>query len=150
MTIQILYLLTICFKNVRVVKPLSSHASSSELYCICDGYIGHIPNELNKTIKTLLDKKDIKLNIFKEIPKNLIDQIILISDVLVHKQIESIKRSLYLRHHYYYNYDLQNDLSDIKEEKCNQWIEINKMKNIDDKFKLIRNNRLLKEKLINE
>lgn len=137
LSIQILYLLSLCFETVKVVKPLSSHASSSEIFCICYNYNGNIQDAINKNIKSILTKKDITLNIFETIPENFIEQIVHISDVLVVKQINSIKRSLYLRHYYYYDYDLQNSLSDTKEEKCIQWMEINKMKSISNKFKLI-------------
>lgn len=137
LTIQILYLLTICFNEVRVIKPLSSHTSSSELFCICYCYHGTLTDNINKNIATILNKKDIKLNIFETIPEYFINQVVQISDVLVDKQINSIKKSLYLRHHYYYDYELQNSLSEIKEEKCIQWIELNKMKQMNEQLKIV-------------
>lgn len=136
-TINILYLLAIIFKNVKIVKPMSSHASSSEIYCICRDYNVQLTPEIVKNIKIILDKKDINLNIFTTIPNSFINEIVHISDTLTQKQIESIKRSLYLRNYYYYDYELQNNISDVKEEKCEHWININKLKIINDQYKLI-------------
>lgn len=137
LSLEMLYLLTQCFGNVDVIKPLSSHASSSEIYCVCYDYNKQISPEINNIIEQILTHQNINFHIFDSLPENFVNQIIHISNILTNKQIESIKRSLYLRHHYYYNYDLQNELSIIKEDKCNQWIELNKMKSIYDKYKII-------------
>ena len=141
MTISILYLLSGIFENIKLVKPTSSHPGSSEVYCICKNYYGF--NSINKNLKDRLYKLYLNYNVDNSIfPLEMIDQpfidsLIKISNSLSDKQIDSIKRSLYLRDIYYYDYDIQNELSVKKEEHTIKWIQENNIKHIKNSDKII-------------
>lgn len=137
-TITIIYLLTVLFKEVKIVKPTTSHLSSSEVYCVATGYCG-----FNKIDHTLIEKMesvylDFNNDIFEkeQIKDNFIKELQNISTSLSNNQILAIKRSLYLRNLYYYDYDIQNDLTRSKEYFIETWIEKNKIIPIKDQDKI--------------
>ena len=141
MTISILYLLYNFFDKVSLTKPASSHPASSEIYCVCKTYRGFhsIPNNIKNKLHKLYVNYDVNNSIFptETINEIFVDKMVKFSKLLSEKQIDSIKRSLYLRNIYYYDYDIQNELSIQKEESVNKWILINNVKQIKQNDKIV-------------
>ncbi|AYV82123.1 MAG: FtsJ-like methyltransferase [Homavirus sp.] len=126
-TISTIYLLTLVFAEVNIVKPLTSHPSSSEVYMICNNYIGydHIPSSIKHNLTYILNNFNINSSIFPEklIPESFINQLYQCSDMFVSKQIDSICRSLYYRYNYYDNYDNQIMISENREICVDKWLQ---------------------------
>lgn len=137
--ISLLYLLSGIFSNVKLVKPITSYQDNSEVYCVCNTYHGF--NSIEQNIKDKLYQLyinyDVNGSIFDIINPNFMNNLSKISDSLSDKQINSIKRSLYLRDIYYHDYDIQNELSVEKEECNNKWINENNIKKIKELDKII-------------
>jgi 23S rRNA U2552 (ribose-2'-O)-methylase RlmE/FtsJ len=140
MTLSMLFLLYNSFNNVRIVKPSSSHSSSSEIYCICKKYCGIslINDNIKNKMAVLYNNYTVTDSIYNDndIDGAFIDSITKISEKLCLKQISSIERSLYLRNVYYYDYDIQNNISIEKEEYYNNWIIENKIECIENNLKI--------------
>ncbi|QKF93742.1 ribosomal RNA methyltransferase domain [Fadolivirus algeromassiliense] len=141
MTISILYLLTFLFEKVKLIKPMTSHDSSSEIYCLCKKYIGYdsIDNILKNRLDYILNNYNTKYTIFDigDINNDFIKEITEFSTIFVNKQINSIKRSLYLRNIYYYDIDLQNDISVLKDDCNRHWAEMFNIKPLNDNHKIL-------------
>lgn len=123
-TVSMLFLIVMLFKEVTIIKPVTSHPSSSEIYIICKGYYGNkfISDDLYDKLLWILNNFDHNLCIFDEIPESFIEQVIKCSRLFSELQKDSIKRSLYYRNYYYYNYDVQEEVSLIREKCCRDWI----------------------------
>jgi len=131
-TISLLYLFTNLFKDVIISKPMTSHTSSSEVYCICKDYCGfnNIDKDIRNRLLLIFNNYNVTCDI---IPKDemysaFFKELEYISNKLADRQILSIKKSLYLRHTYFFDYDVQKELSDLKEEFIEKWIEDNHIK----------------------
>ena len=126
-TVSFMYLLTMLFKELKIIKPHTSNSSSSEVYILCCDYIGfnHIPQNIKDRLNYCMDHFDVTNSIFPEklINNDFINELKVMSTLFCHRQIESIKRSLYYRYNYYQNIDLQNDLSLEKEKHVSRWFE---------------------------
>jgi hypothetical protein len=140
-TISLLYLLVTLFNSVKIVKPKSSHPSSSEVYVICDGYYGYesIPILICKKMIFLLSNFDINNPIFslEQIDSNFIEELITCSKYFSSQQEKSIERSLYYRYVYYYDYLVQDRLSDLRNIAVDNWIKDCNIKTISNKDKII-------------
>ena len=119
MIISILYLLVNIFNEVNLIKPSTSELNSSEIYCVCKGYIGYenINLKIKNRMKKLLKNYDANNSIFPidQIEKKFIDQLILISKLFVDRQINSIKNILCLRNIYYDDYEIQKQITELKD-----------------------------------
>lgn len=140
MTISIIRLLTCVFDQVKVVKPVTSHPSSSEVYLICTGYKGC---ELDTRLWYLLNNYDISNSIVPTITKTYINDLVNCSRYFADQQIASIKRSLFFRHHLYVNTDYILDISRERFQKEEEWIELCQMKPLDQK--LINDKKIYKK-----
>ena len=144
-SISTIYLLTTVFSEVNIVKPLTSHPGSSEVYIICKNYTGYdcIPQQIKNTISYILNNFNINCSIFpqKYIPDDFIDKLYECSDKFVSAQIAYICRSLYYRYKYYNDYDNQQNLSYCREYMINKWLDICNIK------PLMNNDTLLKRKI---
>ena len=136
-SISMVYLMTQCFNNVRIVKPETSRPANSEIYIVGIDYKKNL-NLLQ--IEALLDiMKYIRpLNteagspaIFRknDIPQTFVDKIVRIQSALVRSQIKQIERNLALFEKYtqeeYRGNDRQikKDLGPLREATAKEWIE---------------------------
>jgi len=141
MTISILYLLVKSFAIVKLVKPISCHADNSEIYCICKSYNGidTINHDILIKLDELYNKFDGSDSIYQlnTIDIAFINSLTKASESLTEFCIEAIKKCLYLRDHYYHDYDLQKLITKYKEECINKWINDTQIKEIKQEDKLI-------------
>jgi hypothetical protein len=127
MTISILYLLIKSFANVNIVKPNTSYADSSEVYCVCKSYNGieSINRNILNKLDMLYDNYDTNDSIsdLGIINMNFIDSLFEASNTLSEVQILAIKKVLYLRDNYYKDYDIQTSITEYKETCCTDWLK---------------------------
>jgi hypothetical protein len=139
--ISTIYLLTRFFKTVKMVKPTSSSLNSSELFCICKNYTGYenidmtvknrLNNQLNKASQT--DQSvEITVN------KTFFDNIVKINELFVDKQINFINELLFFRKHYYCDYDLQKNVTSMKDNFISNWCLENDIKPISREKKILK------------
>lgn len=139
-TVSGLYLMTLVFDNIRIVKPISSSLGSSEVFVVCFNYVGceNIPQVLFERLCNMLDNFDPNMSIFpvETIPTEFIDRLYDIVDSMANNQMRSIKRSLCMRERYYQNVLLQNEITHERERISNEWLEGIKMRTINPSDKI--------------
>ena len=85
-TIQLIYILFICYKKINIFKPITSRLSNSEKYIVCEGFLGY-----NEEIVTEMEKNYEKGDIIIDIPQTFIKEILEYNDNFVGFQINTIK-----------------------------------------------------------
>ena len=137
-TLAILYILSIVFDDVQIIKPTTSHTGSSEVYCLAKGYHGY--NSISSDIKSKLTDVflDFRIELLNKntMNKTFLQNIENISKELSERQILSIKRSLFLRDVYFYDYDIQREISDTRESFTKFWIKSTNILPINDNDKI--------------
>lgn len=104
-TIQLIYILKLCYKEVSFIKPLTSRQTNSEKYIVCKGY------KKNQLIINLMkifweNKKDIYIFIPNEFYKIIYEY----NFKFVNNQIDCIENTLNK------NFD-----ENLKKKKCIEW-----------------------------
>ncbi len=84
-TIQLLYILYICYHKINIYKPITSRLSNSEKYIICEGFSG-----CNRDIIELM-YKNYNGDIIIDVPENFINEILDYNDIFVEQQIRTIR-----------------------------------------------------------
>lgn len=135
--VSIISLLAHCFE-VKIVKPSISY--NSEAYCICKNYTGYdsineiTRQNLKNNFENFDSNNDIGNSNTSLAPSFIKDEHH--NNALIDKQIKSIKRNMMFRDIFYDDYDVQNELSIIKEKCITKWINNNKIMPIHDNKKL--------------
>jgi 23S rRNA U2552 (ribose-2'-O)-methylase RlmE/FtsJ len=141
-TVSLLYLLTCLFEKLTVIKPITSHPSSSEVYITGVNYKGAntlSENEWNNLFAHLSDFNiDRSLIAEKDIPKQFVDDLVKCSQLFTKKQIDSIQRSMYYRFSLYSDIDRHQELSDKKNEAEQFWIDKFNLEKLDDNHRKIK------------
>jgi 23S rRNA U2552 (ribose-2'-O)-methylase RlmE/FtsJ len=93
-SIEMIYILYMCYDEVILFKPYTSRIANSEKYLICRGFNGVSKDFLNNLYQVLEKwNKDTSLTInqlFDEIPTEFIKQVININKKIVYEQIKVI------------------------------------------------------------
>lgn len=141
-TISMLFLLTHLFQDISIVKPTASHPSSSEVYCILKKYIGlyKIPKNIYDNLIFLYNNDKYDIFNLEQIDKDFIKEIVNISTNLCNRQIKSIQRSINLRYVYYDNIDVQTEISSMREEIINKWLQDTKITKLPHENALFKKN----------
>lgn len=103
-SIHLLYLLTLCYKDVYVYKPLTSRPTNSEKYIICKYFTceDKLKNMFLEKIRelSLLFNKSHSIyksfTVFKTIPDDFIENIYKINTNIVNRQCEFLKFAIHL------------------------------------------------------
>jgi hypothetical protein len=140
-TISLFCLLTNIFDTVKIIKPVTSNSSNSEVYVLCTGYFGwdFIEIETQERLFELFKNFDINSSIvpYEIISLNFIKDIEQCSKLFVNGQIKSINRSLWLYNKYYTDHHLQERISEIRNNVTEIWMTKNKLKPLDPRDKLL-------------
>lgn len=141
-TISYLYLLTMVFSTVNIVKPLTSHPSSSEVYIVCKDYVGYggIPFNIKNMLYHILNNFNVNYSIFPQsnIPDDFINELYQCSSIFVENQIKSICRTLYYRYKYYVDYDNQDIISENREKSIEKWLDKYYMRDLNPRDSLMQ------------
>ena len=85
-TIQLIYLLYLCYDTITFFKPITSRLSNSEKYIICNGYKG-CENYILQILEKSFNNCE---NFIIDVPEQFINEIIKYNKIFVEKQIKSI------------------------------------------------------------
>ena len=85
-TIQLLYILYICYKEINIFKPITSRLSNSEKYIVCSSF-----NGCNLEIIKEMEKNYESGNINIDVPETFIKEIFNYNDKFVDCQIMTIR-----------------------------------------------------------
>jgi len=90
-TLQLLYILRLCYNEVYINKPVTSRSTNSEKYIICKGY------KRNNNILLLLRKYCYLINDFCiDIPDSFIKEINDYNNIFINMQINNIENIISL------------------------------------------------------
>jgi 23S rRNA U2552 (ribose-2'-O)-methylase RlmE/FtsJ len=103
-SIHLIYLLSLCYKEVYIYKPKTSRPTNSEKYIVCKYFNLSIENKerflsqlkyLSNSIK-IQASKFISFTLFEKIPNEFIEEIKKCNDVLLKKQCEHLEKAILL------------------------------------------------------
>jgi len=105
-TVEMIYLLNLLYKEVIIYKPYTSRIANSEKYLICIGFKGVNNSLIDKLLFILAEWNNANLNgktfnrlfIFEEIPLGFIDELKRINKIIVSKQITVINNIMHIYH----------------------------------------------------
>jgi len=103
-TVEMIYLLNLLYKEVIIYKPYTSRIANSEKYLICIGFKGVNNSLIDKLLFILAEWNNANLNgktfnrlfIFEEIPLGFIDELKRINKIIVSKQITVINNIMHI------------------------------------------------------
>jgi len=104
-TVEMIYLLNLLYKEVIIYKPFTSRVANSEKYLICTGFNGINKCLLDKLLSILVDWNKANLSgqtfnrLFTEIPDYFIEEIKRINNIIVSKQIDIINKIMHIYQH---------------------------------------------------
>lgn len=84
-TIQLIYILFICYQKINIFKPITSRLSNSEKYIVCDGFLG-CNMDIIKTMKKNYEKSEMII----QVPETFIKEILEYNDKFITLQIKTI------------------------------------------------------------
>lgn len=128
-TIDILYILSIFYNKVYIIKPNTSRYANSERYIVCKFFKGGIDESFLKNLSYIFEQLNTEKNICRflniEVPYILTNKIEEINAIIGQQQLENILLTLNI---------LDNNKSDKLEflkknniQKCIQWCSKNKL-----------------------
>ena len=103
-TVEMMYLLNLLYKEVVIYKPFTSRIANSEKYLICIGFKGVDNVLIDKLLFILAEWNKANLNgktfnrLFTEIPTNFIDELKRINKIIVSNQINVINDIMHIYH----------------------------------------------------
>lgn len=123
-TVEMLYLLYICYENITIYKPYTSRIANSEKYIVCNNFTG-IDETFLMGLFNILNEWNVNPNktinqLFENIPNSFIEKIKSLNVILIDNQIQSI-----------------NNIFNIISNKKNLNIEW-KRSNLEEQFKNAR------------
>lgn len=132
LSLSILYIYTIYFEKVHIIKPSSGNLGNSEVYIIGINKKYHLSENNKKVLFDVLENVDMDKTLFHDFNDSFIDEIQNLSNMFISLQEEYLNRSYY----YYdnpkaYEKDKYDYISDAKEKYAKKWISDNKFKLID-------------------
>lgn len=97
-SIKILYILTIFFEEVLIIKPLSSRPANSEKYLLCRNYIMNNEdyNKFNELFKKIILSKDLRLLENENAPYRFLKHITNYNKYYTDRQIRYINKTIEL------------------------------------------------------
>jgi len=138
-TISYLYLLACVFKQVHILKPVSSKSANSEVYVLCKNYTNNLTqSQLNKLLNIMryiriLNTENGSPAIFKQadIPVSFINNLLQIVKELTAQQITGIDNMID-----YYTKKRQTTREN-RQKICQEWIQKNKVTVLNNTKKII-------------
>jgi hypothetical protein len=149
-SISLLYLMSCCFKQLRIVKPETSRPGNSETYVVGTEYKKNLTMlQINRLLSVmnyirLLNTEAGSPALFrkKDIPADFVEKIIKIETQLTKTQSSHINRNLELFDKYKdvpYQ-QVRRDLSMIREKAADEWIKKTGIKLLDSRNKIAQIN----------
>lgn len=127
-SIQLLYILYLCYDEIYIHKPFMSRNSNSEKYIVCKGY------KVNSNVIELLKNDYDKINSFYiDIPESFIENIREYNEYYVTKQINTIN---FIVDNIQKKLSISKNPTDLQIKKAKEWCSIYKLP-LNNKCKLL-------------
>lgn len=135
LSLSILYIYTMYFEKIHIIKPSAGSLANSEVYIIGLNKKEHLSEYNREILFNVLENINMDKSLFDSFPKLFIDEINEISKTFIKLQEDFLEKSFY----YYDNPDIlekhKNELfNDAKMKYVNKWIDDNDFKLIEDKL----------------
>jgi hypothetical protein len=132
LSLSILYIYTMYFEKIHIIKPSSGSLANSEVYIIGINKKYHLSENNKKVLFDVLENIDMDKSLFINFSDNFIEEIGELSNMFIHLQEEYLNRSYY----YYdnpkiFDKDKFDYMFDAKEKYAKKWITDNDFKLID-------------------
>ena len=133
LSLSILYIYTLYFEKIHIIKPSSGNLGNSEVYIIGINKKYHLSENNKKILFDVLENVDMNKTLFNNYSYKFIDEIKNLSNMFINLQEEYLNRTYY----YYDNpkifeKDKYDYIIDAKKKYAKIWIS-------DNNFKLIQN-----------
>jgi hypothetical protein len=131
LSLSILYIYTIYFEKIHIIKPSSGSLANSEVYIIGINKKYHLSENNKKVLFDVLENIDMDKSLFNNFSDKFIEEIAELSNMFIRLQEEYINRSyFYYDNPKIFEKDKYDYMRDAKEKYAKKWI-------IDNDFKLI-------------
>lgn len=134
LSISILYIYTMYFEKIHIIKPSAGSLANSEVYIIGLNKKEHLSEHNKKILFNILENIDMEKSLFDSFPDLFIDEINKIVKCFIKIQDDFLQKSFY----YYDNSKiLEKDNEKFYNKKMkyvNKWINNNNFKLIEDKI----------------
>ena len=138
-SIHLIYLLSLCYKEVYIYKPKTSRPTNSEKYIICKYFNLSIENKekylcqlkyLSNNIK-LSTCKFISFTLFESIPEKFIKEIKKCNDLLLKNQCDHLEKAILLCQDESFITQYENQLQESFEKRREIFHEWERLYNLD-------------------
>jgi hypothetical protein len=132
LSLSILYIYTIYFEKIYVIKPASGSLANSEVYIIGINKKYHLSENNKKVLFDVLEKIDMDKSLFHNFPDKFIEEIAKLSNMFIKLQEEYLNRSyFYYDNPKIFEKDKFDYMYDAKQKYAKKWITDNNFKTID-------------------
>ena len=136
-TISLLYLLSLYYKELNIIKPHTSRCANSEKYSCCDFIDCELSSSITDKLYNIIKNNNSK-NFIKEVsilPSiNFLKDLYKINTYFTNRQVEFISRTISFCIHYSKNYNnhIFNNIKEKQISKAKEWckkykIEVNNL-----------------------
>ena len=132
LSLSILYIYTMYFEKIHVIKPSSGSLANSEVYIIGINKKNHLSENNKKVLFDVLEKIDIDKSLFNNFPDKFIEEMAELSNMFISLQEEYLNRSyFYYDNPKIFDKDKFDYMYDAKQKYAQKWITDNNLKLID-------------------
>jgi cap2 methyltransferase len=146
-SVALVYLMSCCFKQVRIVKPETSRPANSEIYIVGLGYQKNLSQLQFEALYNIMeyirylntDAGSPAIFLQSDVPKSFVDKLIRIESALAKLQMQFIERNLELFERYQEVpfSQIQRELAPIRERAAEEWIKKMGVKVLDSRHHLM-------------
>lgn len=151
-TVSIFYILSCIFDEFKIVKPSTCHSTNSDIFVICKNYYGweYINESLQNRLFYFLNNFSHNESILpiNMISIDFINDLEKCSNLFVDNQIKSIELNLWYYDRFYFDHNIQYDISHQRNELTNNWIQKHNLKPLNPTDYLVKKmkNKIFYEK----
>ncbi len=132
LSLSILYIYTIYFEKIHVIKPASGSLANSEVYIIGIKKKYNLSENNKKVLFDVLENIDMDKSLFNNFPDLFIEEMAELSNLFIRLQEEYLNRSyFYYDNPKIFNKDKFDYIYDAKQKYAKKWIDDNNFKLID-------------------
>jgi cap2 methyltransferase len=152
-SISLLYLMSFCFAELKIVKPATSRPGNSEIYIIGMDYKKNLSVlQIEKLLQIMKYVRYLNTEIGspaiflkKDVPNDFVVAILAIQTSLVESQIANLSHNLELLKKYYgKSYEqMKSDFSKGKSDIIAEWIKTNHLKKLEPNQRMITRSKAI-------
>jgi len=132
LSLSILYIYTIYFEKIYVIKPASGSLANSEVYIIGINKKYHLSENNKKVLFDVLENIDMDKSLFNNFSDKFIEEMAELSNMFIRLQEEYLNRSyFYYDNPKIFDKDKFEYMYDAKQKYAKKWIDDNNFKLID-------------------